>query len=59
MWEPLKDHAREQVTVTAVTWNGAECWVESEGADGKRARNDLSRWVEATVLMHVSDGPES
>lgn len=50
-WEPLKDHARERAIVTAVTWNGEECWVESESLDGKRAWNDLSRWVEATVLV--------
>lgn len=50
-WEPLKDHAREQAIVTTVRWNGEECWVESESLDGKRAWNDLSRWVEATVLV--------
>jgi hypothetical protein len=57
-WEPLKPHARETVTVTAVTWNGEECWVETEGAGGKRHWNDLSRWVEATVLIapHGYDG---
>jgi hypothetical protein len=55
-WEPLKDHAREMVAVSAVTWNGEECWVESvTESDGKRCWNDLGRWVEATVLVTPAD----
>lgn len=54
-WEPLKDYARQKVRVTAVTWNGDECWVTSELLNGTDARlNELSRWVEATVLVTVS-----
>jgi len=49
-WEPLKPHARETVTVTEVTWNGEEWWIESEGNSG-RHWNSASRWVEATVLV--------
>lgn len=51
MWEPLKPHARERTRVTDVRWNGEEVWVGSESAGGKRAWNELSRWVEAAVLV--------
>ena len=55
-WEPLKAHARERCRVTAVRWNGKETWVECENSSGKKAWNELSRWVEATVL--VEPAPE-
>lgn len=58
-WEPLKDYARQTVRVTAVTWNGDECWVESERLDGEdRVPNELSRWIEATVLVTPAPGDE-
>ena len=56
LWEPEKEHAREFVRVTDVRWNGEEVWVESEVMSTSRtALNDLSRWVEATVLVRVSE----
>lgn len=51
MWEPLKQHAREETRVTAVRWNGEGAWVESVGRGGQHAWNELSRWVEAAVLI--------
>ena len=64
-WEPLNSRARELVRVTAVTWNGEECWVESEPmtrnvylnpAPGRdRFQNELSRWVQATVLVDIDE----
>ena len=58
-WEPMKDYARERVRVTAVTWNGDECWVQSERLDGSDSRpNELSRWIEATVLVDPAPGEE-
>lgn len=51
VWEPLKPMARETVVVTEVRWNGEEYWIESESTDGQRHWNDLSRWVQATVLV--------
>lgn len=51
-WEPLSPHARETVRVIEVVWNGEEVWITTEMvAGGKRSSNDLSRWVEATVLV--------
>ena len=56
-WEPLKPLVSCLVVVTAVTWNGEECVVESDElaigrvGKGKPAWNDLSRWVEATVFV--------
>lgn len=71
IWEPEKPHARQYVRVTDVHWNGEEWWVESERLngllkarpplpDGKRYWNELSRWVEATVLVEpaVATRPE-
>lgn len=54
-WEPLADHARAKVVVTAVEWNGEEWVVESESPDGRRHWNDLTRWVEATVLVDPAE----
>jgi hypothetical protein len=48
VWEPLKAHARENVTVTEVKWNGEEWWVETESRKGKYW-NDLSRFWGACV----------
>jgi hypothetical protein len=54
-WEPEKPHARCTVVVTAVTWNGEECWVETVALDDDRAAwNSLDRWVEATVFLAES-----
>lgn len=50
-WEPLKAHARQEVRVTAVKWNGEEVWVEYADERGHLYSNELSRWVEATVLL--------
>jgi hypothetical protein len=60
-WGPLKPHARETVRVTDVRWNGEEVWIESEGQSGRRYWNELSRWIEATVLVDLgaSDRPFS
>lgn len=50
-WEPLTS-ARQTVRVTAVTWDGYDCKVESELLNGgAKYWNDLGRWVEATVLI--------
>lgn len=46
-WEPLKPHARERVTVTAVGPSG----VESVNTAGRRCWNTLDRWFEAAVLV--------
>ena len=51
MWEPLKAAVSCKVLVTDVRWNGEEVWVESESSNGQRVWNELSRWVEATVLL--------
>lgn len=51
VWEPDLPHARSQCTVTEVKWNSEEYWVESENAQGQRYWNELSRWVEATVMV--------
>ena len=59
LWEPEKPHARESVVVTEVKWNGEEVWIECRGVSNeKRTWNDLSRWVEATVLQSVAAGYE-
>jgi hypothetical protein len=51
LWEPEKPHAREVVTVTATQQNSIGTWkVESSSRSGTHW-NDLSRWVEATVLV--------
>jgi hypothetical protein len=58
-WEPLKDYARCTVRVTRVWWSGDECWVESELLDGSnRLPNELSRWIQATVLVMPALGDE-
>lgn len=54
-WEPMLDHARQLVRVTAVEWNGEEWWVTSTGPLGEYP-NELSRWHEATVL-HLPANP--
>lgn len=56
-WEPLKPWARMRCRVTEVVWNGEEAWVRCEGEDGIEYLNELSRWVEATVM--VSDTSET
>ena len=53
MWEPDKAHAREPATVTAVTWNGEEVWIESESFEGKRCLNEFSRWIQAAVFLNA------
>jgi hypothetical protein len=57
VWEPLKPHAREVVTIIAIKWNGEEWWIttETESADRQRAWNDLDRFVEACVLLGEDD----
>ena len=60
-WEPLKDYARQTVRVTEARWNGDEAVVETENvADPLNSRvwNDLSRWIEATVLVAPAPGDE-
>lgn len=54
-WEPLKPHARQTVTVTALRWNGEAWFIESEGPGG-RFWNEASRWVQATVLVTPAEG---
>lgn len=49
-WEPLLPHA-ERVVVTAVRRNDdGQTWIESTNSVGAKYWNELSRWVEATVL---------
>jgi hypothetical protein len=58
-WEPLDGLSRETVRVTAVKWNGDEAMVESEPVNNPAERrywNDLSRWIEATVLVEPAPG---
>ncbi len=51
-WEPDKPHARCEVTVTAIRWNGEEAHVESRDSDKlERVWNTLSRWIEAAVYV--------
>jgi hypothetical protein len=55
-WEPDKPHAREDVTITAVTWNGENWWIETENlSNGKRCLNDWSRFMEACVMVAPAD----
>jgi len=49
VWEPELPHAREDITVISVRWNGEEWWVESETCSGIAAWNDLSRFWEAVL----------
>lgn len=49
-WEPL-ERAHETVTVRTVSWNGETVWIETTNPDGRRCWNELSRWVEATVMI--------
>lgn len=60
MWEP-EQTSWALAEVTAVYWNGEEVIVESKVLDsdmspkGKTYGNDLSRWVEATVLHKLAN----
>lgn len=54
IWEPLKPHARQKARVTAVRWNGEEVWVEAANERGQLTWNELSHWVESTVLLHTA-----
>lgn len=56
-WEPLAPHARVRCFVTAVEWNGEECWVEAEFGYGRKAWNELGRWMEAAVLISPEPCP--
>jgi hypothetical protein len=51
IWEPLNEAARCRVVVTGVRWDGRDVWVEAETSAGLKEWNELSRWVEATVLV--------
>jgi hypothetical protein len=57
-WEPLIDHARATLKVTDVKWNGEELWIETQNLHkphAERSWNELSRWVEAAVLLNAPD----
>ena len=46
VWESNKPHARQNVEVREVKWNGEEWWVKTAGQSGEHW-NDLSRFWEA------------
>lgn len=51
-WEPDKPHARQEITVAEVKWNGEEWWVLCDGEGGRwRYWNDLGRFIEACVFV--------
>jgi hypothetical protein len=59
-WEPEKPHARALVQVDEVEFNGEEWVVWCSDPNDKSAEwywNELSRWVEATVL-HSAATPQ-
>ena len=53
-WEPERPHARCMLTVLEVKWDGEEVWIKTkQHRTGEENWNELSRWVEATVLVSV------
>lgn len=62
-WEPLISRARARVKIVGVTWNGEDVMIGTvergdkmlSFKDGPIVWNDLSRWIEAAVLVEGSE----
>lgn len=50
-WQPMKEHAKAYLEVTAVIWNGEELWIKSRPVEGgDESLNEWGNWMKSTVL---------